>query len=331
MPFPAVQTTSLDSLIASTLQNYGIGMVDNIIKSVPLAHYLMDEHARKSQGGTRIYIPLLYGFNSTVTTFNMSDYIDVAPQEAITAAQFKWANIVGAITLFGEEEAANSGQAVITDLARAKIRQLEMSLARYINQISYLDGTGSFGANPDGLANLVFQTSTPANPPGGSVGGVDATVFPFWRNNANLAPGSFAANGPHGTGVPDNMLRMYNLCSDGSIRPTFILSDSGVFESYQTNASTALRVLDQKSTDLAFDNIMYKGVPWAWDRDCPAATQYFLNTEFIYTVVDPGRFFQQTPWMPTINQDGKVLRIHLRFNNVCSNRMLQGVLAGWTA
>ncbi len=60
------------------------------------------------------------------------------------------------------------------------------------------------------------------------------------------------------------------------------------------------------------------------------ATQYFLNTEFIYSVVDPQRFFQPTDWMPTINQDGKVMRIHLRYNNVCSNRMMQGVIQGWS-
>jgi hypothetical protein len=328
--FPTLQTTNLDTLISTTLQNYGIGLVDQIIKAVPLAHYMMDEHARKEQGGTRIYIPLLYGYNSTVTAYNQSDYIDVSPQEAVTAAQYKWANIVGSITLFGEEEAANSGSAVITSLAKAKIKQLELSLSRFINQIGYGDGTGSFGANPDGLANLVFQTTTPANPAGGAVGAVDATVFSFWRNNANLSPGAFAVNGPHGSGVPDNMLRMYNLCSDGSIRPSFILSDSGVFESYQTNASTGWRTLDTSRAELGFDNIVYKGITWAWDRDCPASTQYFLNTEFIYSVIDPQRFFQPTDWMPTINQDGKVMRIHLRYNNVCSNRMLQGVIQGWS-
>ena len=50
------------------------------------------------------------------------------------------------------------------------------------------------------------------------------------------------------------------------------------------------------------------------------------NSKFLYSVVDPNRFFRPTDWMPTITQDGKVLRLHLRMNNVCSNRMLQGVI-----
>jgi len=42
------------------------------------------------------------------------------------------------------------------------------------------------------------------------------------------------------------------------------------------------------------------------------------------------RFFKPTGWIDTANQDGKVMRIHTRCNLVCSNRMLQGVLAPWT-
>ena len=54
------------------------------------------------------------------------------------------------------------------------------------------------------------------------------------------------------------------------------------------------------------------------------------NTNFIYGVVDMNRFFKPTGWIDTANQDGKVMRIHTRCNLVCSNRMLQGVLAPWT-
>lgn len=54
------------------------------------------------------------------------------------------------------------------------------------------------------------------------------------------------------------------------------------------------------------------------------------NTEFLKAYVDPNRFFKATDWMPTLNQDGKVLRIHVRMNYVCTNRMLQGVIQGWS-
>ena len=330
MPFPTLQTTSLDSLISSTLQNMGLGITDNIIKSVPLVRALLDENSRKSAGGTRIYAPLLYGFNTTTTFYNMSDYLDASPQEAITAAQWKWANLTGLVTIFGEEEAANSGDARIEDFAYQKIRQLEMSFARQLNQSAYGDGTGFFGAAPDGLSNIIFQTATPADPPSGAVGAISAVTFPFWRNNATLAAGAYASFGAMGTSSPDLQLRMYHLCSDGSIRTNLIISDNAVYESYQINAGVHYRTLDTKSADLGFEHVMYKGAPWYWDRDCPVGTQYFINTEFLFAYVDPNRFFTPTPWMPTISQDGKVMRVHLRMNYVCTNRMLQGVVAGWT-
>ncbi len=328
MAFPSITPTALDTLVSTSLQNYLPEMQVNVITSVPLVKYLLDENARRTQGGTRINVQLLYGYNQTTTWYNMSDYIDVSPQEAVTAAQYRWCNLTGAVTIFGEEEAQNSGDAVIQDFVQAKITQLELSLARQLNQAAYGDGTGFFGGAPDGLANLVYSTATPADPPSGAVGGVSATSFAFWRNNY-AAPGTFAIFGSMGSGTADYMLRMFNLCSDGSLRPTFIISDNATFESYQINAKAEYRFVDTGSMDLGFETINYKGVPFVWDRDLPvetgfSGTQYFINSKFLYAVVDNNRFFRPTDWMPTINQDGKVMRLHLRMNYVCSNRMLQG-------
>jgi hypothetical protein len=330
MPFPQLQTVALDSLISTSLQNMGTKIVDNVIKVVPAVKVLFDEASRKSAGGTRIFAPLMYGFNQTTTFFNMSDYLDASPQEAVTAAQYKWSNLVSVITIFGEEEAANAGDARIEDFAEQKIHQAELSMARQLNISAYGDGTGFFGAAPDGLSNIVFATASVADPPSGPVGGISALNFPFWRNNANVAPGAYATNGAMGTGSPDFQLRMYHLCSDGAIRPRVILSDNGVFESYQINAGVHYRSLDVEQADLGFDHVMYKKIPWYWDRDCPATTQYFINTDYLYAMVDPNRFFAPTKWMETISQDGKVLRIHLRMNFVCTNRMLQGVITNWS-
>lgn len=329
MAYPSLTPTALDTLVATTLQNYLPQLEINVITAVPLTKYLLDENARRTGGGTRINAQLLYGYNQTTTWYNMSDYIDTSPQEAVTAAQYRWCNLTGAVTLFGEEEAANAGDAAIQDFVMAKITQLELSFGRQLNLAAYGDSTGFFGGAPDGLANIIFSTTTPANPPSGAVGGVDATQFAFWRNNYIQSGGSFIVNGAMGTGTTDNMLRMFNFCSDGALRPTFIISDNATWEAYQINAGTKYRALETKSADLGFEYINYKGVPYVWDRDLPvegtfSGTQYFVNSKFLYAVVDPNRFFKPTDWMPTINQDGKVMRLHLRMNYVCTNRMLQG-------
>lgn len=331
MAFPSISPVGLDTLVSTTLQNYE-EMSTNVITSVPAAKAFFEEGVRKTAGGTKINVPLLYGFNSTTTAYNYSDYIDLSPQEAVTAAQYKWANITTAISLFGEEEAANAGDAVIESLANAKIKQAELSLSRYLNIMLYGDGTGAFGANSDGLANLVYLTATPADPPSGAAGGVSAVTFPFWRNYANTSPGAFATNGALGTGTPDYMLRGFNICSDGSMTPNLILSDFGTLESYHTNGLSTghYRVMDNDHLKGRFRTLDYGGVPWVEDRDCTTQTQYLLHTNHIYGVVDMNRFFKPTPWIETANQDGKVMRIHLRCNLVCSNRMLQGVLAPWT-
>lgn len=277
MPFPQYVDVSLNTLVSTTLQNYQPEMVTNIITSSPTVKYLMDESSRKTQGGLRSNIQLLYGFNTTTTYYNQSDYIDVSPQEAVTAAQYKFSNLTGAITVFGEEEAANAGDAKIQDLVESKIKQTEYSLIRQLNQSVFGDGTGFFGAAPDGLSNLVFLTAVPANPPSGAVGGIDATAFPFWRNNAVITGVTYLVGGAQGTAAPDFHLRMFNLCTDGALRPTFIVSDNATWESYNINGGLHYRNYDTKSLDLGYDHINYKGVPWVWDRDCPTNYQYFLD------------------------------------------------------
>jgi hypothetical protein len=285
MPFPQYKNVNLDTLTSATLQNYLPQMQINVITSVPLVRYLLDENARKTMGGLAINIRLLYGYNATTTWYNYSDYIDVSPQEAVTAAQYSWKNLTGAITLFGEEEAANAGEWAIEDFVMSKILQLELSFARQLNQAAYGDSTGFFGAAPDGLGNLIFATATPADPASGAVGGVTAVSFPFWRNNANLSPGAYGTNGAMGSSTTtDYQLKMFNQCSDGALRPTLIISDETTYENYHINAAGKFRTLDQKSLDLGFEHVNYKGVPWVWDRDCSSSNlgstgglQYFIE------------------------------------------------------
>lgn len=332
MAFPTIQNTSLDTITSTSLQNYLPDMEVNILTTTPALKYTLDENVRRTQGGTRINAQLLYGYNSTTTAYNLSDYIDLAPQEAVTAAQYKFANITAAITIFGEEETANAGEAKIQDFVQSKIQQTEISIRRYMNRVFYGDGTGAFGADPDGVANLVFATATPADPPSGAVGGISAVTFPFWRNNANTTAGlSYAVNGAMGTGTPDQQLRMYHLCTDGAIKPTIILSDYSVYEAYHLNGAAHYRTLETNTLDLGFEHVVYKGTPWAPDWDCPTGFQYILNNTFLYAVVDSNRFFKPTDWMNTLNQDAKVMRLHIRYNNICTNRMTQGVFSGWVA
>jgi hypothetical protein len=80
----------------------------------------------------------------------------------------------------------------------------------------------------------------------------------------------------HSLNIPC-MVTDCHLCTDGSLRPTFIISDNTVYESYQFNAGVHYRATEAKDMDLGFEHINYKGVPWVWDRDCPAGCQYFIE------------------------------------------------------
>lgn len=330
MAFPQVQPVNLDTLVSTTLEDYLPEMIVQIFEDAPTAKYLIEKMGKTRTGGTRIAATLRYGANSTVTFYNTSDYIDLSPQEAATMAQYKYANLVGAISIFGDEERANSGTPAIHDFIKTKFDQLQDTLSRRINQGCFGDGTANFGAAPDGLANLIYATATPANPPGGAVGGIDATAYSFWRNSANLAPGAYAANGPMGTGTVDYQDKMWDILEDGNKGPTVLISDYGTQEAYKLNAGTKYRIMESQDIDLGFTGLMYKNKPWIRDRDCPTGTQYYVNANYLYGVKDSTRWFKPTPWMPIMNQDGKVMRIHCAYNLICTKRMAQGVVTNWS-
>lgn len=330
MAYPQKLDISLNSLISSTLQAYLPELEINVIRSAPMSKMLLEEKVRKMTGGTYINTQLLYGFNSNTGFYGFGDSFALTSQETMTAAQYKFANLQSSIVVFGEERHANMGDPAIQDLVQSKVTQTELSLARQLNQSCYGDPSQFFGAAPDGLGNLIYATATPADPPSGAAGGISVLTFPWWMNNANTAPGAYATNGAGGTSATDYVRRMTDACTDGGIRPTFVMNALGVWESHQKNANIAYRILPNQSADLGFQTVMQDGIPMAWDRDCPDTYQYFINTKFLRGVVSTSRWFAPTPWIPKPDQDAEVMRVHCRFGIECSNRMLQGVIANWS-
>tara|TARA_R110000822_G_scaffold99416_3_gene224373 strand:+ start:201 stop:1178 length:978 start_codon:yes stop_codon:yes gene_type:complete len=311
-----------NSLLSTTLQNYQPTLVDNIFKDLVLLNHLNERgRVRVEEGGTQIIEPLMYAVNDTVSTYSGYDAIDLTPQEGITAAEYDWKQMAASIAISGIEEAKNRGTEAIIKLLNAKIMQAEMSLKSTLNEQLY--GSAASGSDFNGLGNIVATQNN-------VVGGIDA--------NTNVSPdGTKWWNPTQGTTMGatlalQNMADVYNRASKGSDVPDLIVTNTSLFEKYESLLTNNVRYQDVSKANAGFQNLMFKQTPMVFDLelavDSSDAPMYFLNTKYLKLTGLNGYWFKTTDFM-----NGTVAGVDARYALVlaygqltCSNRQRQGYL-----
>jgi len=305
-----------NSLLSTTLQNYQPTLVDNIFKDLVLLNHLNERgRVRVEEGGTQIVEPLMYAVNDTVATYSGYDAIDLTPQEGISAAEYDWKQMAASIAISGIEEAKNRGTEAIIKLLNAKIMQAEMSLKTTLNEQLY--GSASAGTDFNGLGNIVATQNN-------TVGGIDANTNTWWNPTQGTTMGATLAL--------HNMADVYNRASKGSDVPDLIVTNTSLFEKYESLLTNQVRYQDVAKANAGFQNLMFKQTPIVFDlelaTDSTDAPMYFLNTKYLKLTGLNGYWFTTTDFM-----NGTVAGVDARYALVlaygqltCSNRQRQGYL-----
>ena len=305
-----------NSLLSTTLQNYQPTLVDNIFKDLVLLNHLNERgRVRVEEGGTQIIEPLMYAVNDTVATYSGYDAIDLTPQEGISAAEYDWKQMAASIAISGIEEAKNRGTEAIIKLLNAKIMQAEMSLKTTLNEQLY--GSASAGSDFNGLGNIVATQNN-------TVGGIDANTNSWWNPTQGTTMGATLAL--------QNMADVYNRASKGSDVPDLIVTNTSLFEKYESLLTNNVRYQDVAKANAGFQNLMFKQTPIVFDLelavDTSDAPMYFLNTKYLKLTGLNGYWFKTTDFM-----NGTVAGVDARYALVlaygqltCSNRQRQGYL-----
>lgn len=125
-----------DALLTTTLRNFQPNLADNIFQELPFLFWLTKGgRKKKTSGGYQFAVPLLYGENTTVGTFEGYDVLDITPQEGITTAFWDWANLAVSISISRDEEIKNKGAHRLVNLLDAKVQQAEKSAQWYLADI----------------------------------------------------------------------------------------------------------------------------------------------------------------------------------------------------
>ena len=336
---------SLDygALLSTTLFNYHKTLMDQISKSNAVLSMLMKQgfYETLESIGERAAIPLMYAMG-TPHFYAGYDELDTTPIEGITMAFAEWRQLHIPISISGEEELKNSGEAQAISLLDAKVKQAEMGIKDLMDRtimqgngpnvaaqidVPYLDPlTGRSGVAP--LPQLVDFT-----PATGAVQGIDPATDTWWRNQ------TVTDNSTTFAGFLANLDILYNNCSKGpGGSPDFHITDQHSFQLYVAALRVQNRFTDYKKADIPFTSVTFHGEPIAWSEYTPdvagstivqsatSGTWYMLNSQFMRFKVHARRNWNQTEWKTPVRQDAKVAFIYWMGQLMISNRRKHGVM-----
>lgn len=321
MPSPNAVFTEL---VSTTFRKHAKDVKDNVSKNNALCRRLMDKGQHRTEdGGLSIVQGLDYAANGTYQRYSGYDVLNISASDVISAAEFQWRQIAINVVASGEELRKNSGDSRIINLVKARMKNAMRTFKNNFSADLYSDGSLSNQIN--GLQALVADTGL------GTVGGIDSSAFPFWRNIVQSAAAPLQGGGaivPSATTIESLMLPLYLALTRADDQPDLIVSSNDYYTFFENSQTSLKRYNDTQSGKAGFVSLMYKKAEVVFDggSGIPDAHMYFLNTDYIELVAHKDADLEVMEELKPYNQDAAVVPILWMGNMVVSNRSLQGVL-----
>jgi len=363
---PSSLTDAYGALLTTTLRNMQPKIHDNITRGNRVYAYMdMRGRVRKTNGGERVKVGLMYAQNSTADIYSGYGVLDTTPQDGHTSAFFDWAQLSVSIAISRKEERQNSGQSQIISLLQTKIDQAEMTAKELLNncvvsgRITASSNLGQFFANIGRLDSgatgpLPLPVLIDANPSRSvSVGNINGATYTWWQNQAA------ASSATTFNAYKAELNNIYNDCSKGQGGfPDLLISDQVAWEHYWNGLANQERymVQDKRIIDVlggmngGDDLLKFRGGTWIWDEAVPdvettatvvpptiggsatgtftASNVFFVNANAYEIVVDTETDWITTPMVRPENQDARVGQMLWMGATGIKNRRKLGVLYG---
>jgi hypothetical protein len=225
----------------------------------------------------------------------------------------------------GRELRQNSGKSQMINLVKTKKANALKTAANNFSVDVYSDG--ALSNQIGGLANII-QTNGQ-----GTVGGINAATWTFWRNKFLEATGTNLAASPSATNAASmkaDMNRLWLQLNRGADKPDLIVLSHDFYTLYETGEQQLQRYMDADMAQSGFVGLKYKTADVIFDDNTNFTTTaergYFLNTDYLYINQHREAQWTQDDEKRPVNQDAVVIPYYWMGNLVCSNRSLQGIL-----
>jgi hypothetical protein len=264
--------------------------------------------------GENIECPLDYRANpDTAVLASDQDSAALLKTEVITAAVYDIAQVNVPVTWTKGDEARNPSESQKIALVKAL---LENAISSHDNQIetNIFVGSSAGGVETNGLDDLLPTSGQ------GTVGGIDASVETFWRNQTD----TFV----DGSDIEAAMTELYNNCSKGTggLAPTVLISGSASHALYESQLQTLQRFVDSKEADAGFKTLAFKGAKYIFSHK-GGTSIYFLNPKNYKLIVSRQYFRDKGSTYDVPGQNAFYFLIYSALQFVTNNKSRLGVLS----
>jgi hypothetical protein len=297
---------------------------DNIFTSRALFYAFGEDGFKEEVDGGRLFERTVeYAENTTHAVQGELDTLDTTRIDVFDCARFNQKIAAGTVVYSELEKLRAQAANQKFDVLAAKLQNSKNSHIALLNR--QLWGTGLGGNDLDGIQKLISITPTT-----GTVGGINAANFTFWRNRQTSGAASVTAY----DNVQSSFRSIHNLCSLGGTdkAPTAIVSDRSTFEGFESTLTQLARydrADRKKSGDPAFlnDALAYKGKPYFYDEDAPSGEARFINNEFLKFNYLSGGWMKMYPAVDPADQLSNIHKLATFGNLTCSARRHLGVVS----
>lgn len=323
-----------NDLVSSTAAHFIPGVFRQTVTDHPLLRRFMGKQKDITGMGKQLEFEVSFGDNESVQFITSpAQSFSFSSQAVLTKGKVDPSLLVGHVLFEETEKRQNSSDEQIVNLVEERINQLKETFERKLSKALFSNGFLSGKQCTKGLRFWV-----PTNPGSLTIANLPESNYAWWKNQSRTSAGSWATNGYGGTSLnyPRNM---FLNCTDGSRRPSLVVSSQGVFELFHDYLLSKIQITlpgnfkpygDGAAADLPTP-FQFMNSDYIWDKDCPAGFMFFLHPESFFLFVTPGMNFdmlpiQRIPNQPLLSYQFMMLRHEL----VCTRRNWQGVISGWT-
>lgn len=322
----ATPSSVFTEMVTTTLRRSGTEVADNVSEHNALLNTMKRKNKIKVySGGYEIQEPLEYAENGTYQRYAGYEQLNTQASDVLTSAKYEWQQIALHVTASGREIRMNSGKEAMINLVQARKKNAMNTAANNMSIDIYSDG--ALSNQIGGLSNLI-QTDGQ-----GTVGGINAATYTFWRNQFKEMTGTNFAASPsaaNAASMKADMNALWLSTVRGKDKPDMIVMTHDFYALYELGEQTLQRYADGELAKAGFQTIKYKSADVVFDDNTNFATTgeraYFLNTDYLYLVQHREAQWTTDNEKTPVNQDAIVIPMYWMGNMVVTNRARQGIL-----
>jgi len=264
--------------------------------------------------GENIEAPLDYRPNpDTAVLASDQDSAALLKTEVITSAVYDIAQLNVPVTWTKGDEAKNPEENQKIALVKALLENAINSHDDLIEQRIFTSSTVG-GVELNGLNDLVPTSGQ------GTVGGIDASVETFWRNQAD----TFV----DGSDIEAAMTEVYNNCAKGTggLAPKVLISGSATHALFESQLQSLQRFVDSNEADAGYKILAFKGAKYVFSHK-GGTSIYFLNPKNYQLVVSRQYFRDKGSTYDVPGQNAFYFLVFSALQMITNNKSRLGVLS----